>query len=109
ALLLKRIVADRFGRAHPLLEVALLHHGLPLRIPGVRRPDAGIAVSLELDPDLDCVALGLARAGLELFGLPERADQVLDVMTDLVRDDIGLGEIARRLESARELTEKFGV
>ena len=69
ALLLQRIVADRFGGAHALLEVALLHHRLALRVLGVRRPHAGIAIGLELDLDLDRIALGLARARLQLLGL----------------------------------------
>ncbi len=38
-LLLQRVVADRFGRAHAFFEIALLHHGLPLRVLGVGRPD----------------------------------------------------------------------
>ena len=64
------------------------------------RPHAGIAVGLELDPDLDLVALGLAEPRLRRLGAVERALEVLDVMADLMGDDIGLGEIARRAEAA---------
>ena len=31
------------------------------------------------------------------------------MMADLVRDHIGLGEIARRLEALRQFVEEFGV
>ena len=47
--------------------------------------------------------------GLGILGFVERPHQVLDVMADFVSDDIGLGEIARRLEAARKLVEKLGV
>ena len=41
-----------------------------------------------------------------MLALVERAFEVLDVVADLVRDDIGLGEVARRLEAARQLVEE---
>jgi hypothetical protein len=63
-----------------------------------RRPDAGVAIGLQLDADLNLIALALAHAGLRGLRLVECAFQVLDVMADLMGDDIGLGEIARRSE-----------
>ena len=75
----------------------------------VGRPHAGIAIGLKFDLDLDRIAFGLARAGLQLVRLVERALQVLDVMADLVRDDIGLREVARRAEALRQLVEEARV
>ena len=41
--------------------------------------------------------------------LVEDAKDLLHVMADLVRDDIGLGEIARRAEALLELVEEAEV
>jgi hypothetical protein len=42
-------------------------------------------------------------------GLAEDAEFVLDVVADLVRDDIGGGEVAARAETLRESREEVGV
>ena len=58
-------------------------------------PDAGEAVGLQLDPHLDAVRLRLAAGrALRLLRLRQDAEQVLHVMADLVRDHIGLRELA---------------
>src|SRR5690606_3246344 len=62
------------------------------------RPDAGVAVGLQLGTYRDRVRLGLARPlprRLRLFG---DALQRLHVMPDLVRDDVRLREVAARAE-----------
>ena len=50
-LALQRVVADRRGCFQPLFHVARLQQILV-----VRRPDAGVAIGLQLDPDLDGIA-----------------------------------------------------
>ena len=70
---------------------------------GVIGPDAGEAVGLQLHAHLERVGLRLAHAlarGLDLIG---DAEQLLHVMADLMRDDIGLGHVARRVEAVLQL------
>ena len=83
--------------------------GCPSGVLGVRRPHAGVAIGLQFDLDLDRIAFGLARARLQLLRLAERAHQILDMMADLMRDHIGLREIAGRAEALRQLVEEFRV
>src|SRR3569832_666680 len=73
------------------------------------------AGGLQFDLDLERIGLGL-RAGLLLQPRHARndAEQVLDVMAGLMRDDVGGGEIARRLagaaaEARLDLAEESGV
>ena len=72
-------------------------------------PDAGEAVGLQFDTDRHLVGLGLAHLLPHLVELRQHADEVLHVMADLVRDHVGLGEIARRAELAGQLVEEVGV
>src|SRR5262249_30706313 len=78
-------------------------------------PDAGQAVRLQLDLDLQRVGVRLA-VGLLLRPLHARqdAEQVLDVMARLMRDDIGRREVAGGLTGAAakprlDLAEEIGV
>src|SRR6185369_14643223 len=108
SLLLERVVADRLGRTHRFLGVAGLQDRT-LAVAGARGPDAGITIGLEFDPDLDRIALGLARARLEFVRLVQRALEVLDVMPDLMSDDIGRGRVSGRSEALRQLVEEARV
>jgi hypothetical protein len=65
----------------------------------VVRPDAGEAVGLELHAHLQQVRVTLAGALLRLLHLFRNAQLMLHVMTDFVRNDIGLGKIARCSEA----------
>ena len=76
---------------------------LPL-IGGVR-PHAGVAVRLELQPDRELVRLGWIRL-LELPHARVRAQQVLDVVPELVGEHVRLREIARRAEPLLQLVEE---
>ena len=58
-------------------------------------------------PGSHCLRLRHPR--LRRLALVERAFEVLDVVADFMRDDIGRGEIARRLEAARQFVEEIGV
>src|SRR3546814_2623900 len=74
-----------------------------------RRPDAGVAIGLQLHADLQRVALGLRSARLCLADLVRNAADRLDMVADLVRDDIGLRGVARGAELAVEFAEEGGV
>jgi len=61
---------------------------------GARRPDAGIAVGLEFESDGILVGLRLAAGALlGLLDLVGYAGQLLDVVAEFMRDDIGAGEV----------------
>src|SRR6185436_12748581 len=88
-LLLQPIVADGVRRGERLLEVARAE--LPHRA-RVVSPHAGIAIGLQL----------VAHRSLGGFR-PGRAGQLLHVVPDLVRDHVGLGEVARRAKARLQL------
>ena len=73
------------------------------RAVGVVRPDAGQAIGLQLEPHRQRVGLLLRRRAAARLHLLGDAEQVLHVMPDLVRDHVGLREIARRLEALAQL------
>ena len=89
-----------------LLGVALFQKAL---LGGEMRPHAGEAVGLQFDPHRHLVGLGLAHALPHLIELRQDADQVLDMMADLVGDHIGLREVAGGAELPVELLEEGGV
>src|SRR5690606_18035340 len=75
---------------------------------GRAAPEAGQAVGLELHAHRERVGLPRPRL-LELTDLPLDAEQVLDVVSELVGDDIRLREFAGRAEPLRELVEELEV
>ena len=89
----QRIVAnlvgsvDRFGDV-AAVEILLLALG----------PHAGKAVGLQLNLHRIGIRLILAHRLPTLVELGQDADNILHVVADFVRDDIGLREIARRTE-----------
>ena len=93
AALRQAIIADRGRCLHAFLDIAGFDQ---VAIPAC--PDSGIAIGLQLDLHLNGVALGLAGADLRIMRLVQIAHQVLHMVADLMRDDIGLCEVARRLE-----------
>ena len=93
-LLLEVVVPDLRGAVQRILYVSFFQGLILLVI--VHRPDSGVVVGLELKPDTDRVRLGLADTVHFLVGLPERAQKILDVMTDLMGDHVGVGQVAVR-------------
>ena len=91
---LHRVVTDGGRHGQPLLAGPRARAGSG----PVRRgsPHAGQAVGLELHPHRERVRLGselCLHRWVHLVGMPS---DVLDVVTDLVGDDVGLGEVAGR-------------
>ncbi len=56
-------------------------------------PDSGQEVGLKLEPHREVVGLGAARLLHEPLHLLTDAEQVLDMMAHLVREDVGLSEV----------------
>src|SRR5664279_5108312 len=91
--LLQRVVADRAGGLQRRIDVAGIEELFALL--GMVGPYAGVAIGLQFDAHLDAVGGGLVAGGaLRGLRLGQRAQQVLHVVADLVRDHIGLREFA---------------
>ena len=103
-LALQPVVTDGGGCGKALLDVARLEEVLVAI--GVVSPDAGQAVRLELEPHGQRVGLLLRRRAARRAHFVGDAEQVLHVVTDLVRDHVRLREIARRAEPPLELSEE---
>ena len=104
---LQPVVADGAGRLHALLGVARFDQRA--RPVGVKRPDAREAVGLKLGRDGDPVGLHRRQARSAVADHVRDPEQVLDVVADLVRDDVGLREVSRRAEAVRQLAEEAEV
>src|SRR5262245_1281247 len=89
---LQAIVSDGGRCLHGRLDVAGLDQ--PPLLLRVVRPDPGKAVGLQLDPHLELIGVGLVHGALHRLHPRQNAEQVLHVMTDLVRDHVGLRELA---------------
>ena len=96
-LFLDAVVADGARRIERLLDVAGLDDVLALL--GMIGPDAGEAIGLQLHAHLERIGLALVHALPRRLDLIGDAEQLLHVVADLMRDDIGLGEIAGRFEA----------
>ena len=91
-LFLQPVITDRGSSDQRLLKIALFKN-IELLVSMVC-PDACIAISLQLQTHLQLILFGFAQC--PLFGhlqLRQGTFHVLDVMTNLVRQHIGLGEI----------------
>src|SRR5947209_18280739 len=98
-LLLDAIVADRRGRVERFLEVALLQ--AVAHLAGMR-PHTGVAISLQLEPHGHLVRVVRALF-LEPPDLRVGAQQVLHVMTELVRKYVVLREVSGSPEPLLQL------
>ena len=63
------------------------------------RPDAGEAVGLQLEPHRELVRARPGPPAARRSTSSIDAEQVLDVVADLVRDHVGLREVAGRAEA----------
>src|SRR5688572_15333799 len=102
---LQAIVADRGGGSERFVDVAGFEQVTAL---GRVTPDAGEAVGLELEPDGEAAG-AFALAARRAMHLVARAELVLQVVTDLVRDHVRLGEVAGGAEATFELGEEAEV
>src|SRR5438270_10074188 len=103
-LLLQTVIADRACRVHCGLDIALFNDVLGAI--GVMGPDPGQAVGLQFDLDRNCVGAAPVASRLLTVGGLQNAERILHVVADFMRDDISLGELARRMEAGLHLLEK---
>src|SRR5262249_29826192 len=89
---LQSIVADGSRRLHGGLNIAGLDE--PPLLLRVVRPNPGKAVGLQLDPHLKLIALNRVHGALRFLYLGQDSEQILHVVADLMRNHIGLGELA---------------
>jgi hypothetical protein len=69
-------------------------------------PDAGQAVSLELEPDTQFVGFRFTHLLLPGGYLVRDTEQILDMVAYFVSDHVSLGKIARRPETLVKLTKE---
>src|SRR4051812_1738445 len=94
---LKPVISHRCRRIETLLGVTRFKQSL---LRGMMPPYPGEAISLKLQADGSAV-LALYRTPLPLaLIVPE---EMLDVVTQFMRDDVGLGEVPRRAETLLQL------
>src|SRR5580700_8146995 len=104
---LQPVIADRLRRRQRPLDIARLEDfPFVVRVVG---PHAGQAIGLQFDPDGQRVGLGLAHPLLQVVDLVENAENVLNVMADLVRHDIRIGEVASAAVFGFHVTKEGGV
>src|SRR4051812_66695 len=110
-LFLQPIISNRSGGLHRGLHIARLDE-FPFRLRMVG-PYAREAVRLQLDPHLELVRTRPILSLLSLLHLRENTEEILNVMTDLVRDHISFGKLtglaATAVESLLELAEERSV
>jgi hypothetical protein len=97
---LDRVVTDRRRRADRLLGIARFDQSFLLC---VVRPDAGVAIGLQFEGYGQPVILSGSLNAVH------GAENILDVVTDLMRDDIGLCKITRRLKLPLQLLEEIEI
>jgi len=67
---------------------------LPLLL-GAIGPDAGKAVRLQLNSDLQAISFDLIHSALRLLQLGQQPQLILHVVSDLMGNHIGFGELTR--------------
>src|SRR5262245_55430289 len=100
-LLLDAIVADRARRPERILDIARFDNVLTFL--GAIGPDAGEAIGLKFHAHLERIGLCLPHALFERFDLIGDAEKLLHVMTDLMRDNVGLRHVSWRAEAVLEV------
>ena len=101
---LQAIVADRARRIHGCLDIALLNNvfGTVSAI----GPKPCQAIRLQLDPHRYRIRATAVAARLLALRRLEDTKRVLHVMSDFMRDDIGIGKLARRIKARAHLFEE---
>ena len=69
-------------------------------------PDAGIAIRLQFHAHLQRISLAPANALLLVTDLVGNAGEILDMMADFMRDDIGLRKITAGTEPGFHFAEE---
>ena len=83
--------SDGFGGFQAIADIGFVDADLAVFFEFVA-PDAGVAVRLQFDAHGDLVGSGFVAAAHLCVRLAEGAEQVLYVVADFVRDDVGEGK-----------------
>ena len=104
---LQAVVADGARGVECLFDVTLLED--PTRPVGVISPDAGQAVGLQFEQDRKTVSLVLSDPAPQGVDLVRNPQKILDVVSDLVGNHIGLGKVARCTKPVLQILKKTQV
>src|SRR5262245_22558380 len=85
-----------------------MHLGL-LGFLGAVCPNSGQTVRLQFQCNRGAIRICFARPVLEGLNLTGGPQQILDVMTDFMSDNVGFGEVAGSLEPIAQVSEKAHV
>src|SRR6266513_6000127 len=104
---LEPVVANRAGCAECFFDIAGFDNMLdPV---GITSPNAGEKIRLQFEPDREPIIFRFADATARRIHTIGNAEQFLHVMSNLVGDNVALGEIASCTQAFLELTEKTEV
>ena len=104
---MQSIIANRAGRAHRFLYIASFHNMLdPV---GITSPNAGKKICLQLEPDREPIVFSFTDPPSHRLHTIGNAEQILHVMSNFVRDDVGLRKIASCTQAILEFMEKTQV
>jgi len=103
-LLLKSVVADPIGSVDSLFDITFLEDVIFLV--RVMRPHAGQIIRLKLQSHGHLIGHQFVAPGTNFVDLIAEAREILNVVSDLVRDHVGLRKIAGRLMSLSQLVEE---
>ena len=95
--LLKPVITDCGGSSQPFLEIAWFDQVSVVL--GMVAPYASKTIGLQFHAHGERIMLCRRATLLKSGDFPRNAEQILDMVPDLVRDDIGLGKVAGRAES----------
>ena len=89
---MESVIANRGGRAHRFFDIAGFDNALgPVGITG---PNAGQKICLQLEPDRELIVFRFTDPTARRLHTIGNTEQILNVMSNFVRYDVGLREIA---------------
>ena len=104
---MESIVANRAGRAHRFPNISSFYNMFdPV---GITSPNAGEKICLQFEPDREPIVFSFADPTTRRLHTIGNAEQILYVMSNFVRYDVGLREIASCTQAALEFMEKSQV
>ena len=96
-LLLQAVVTNGTGRPEPFLEISRFQQ-LPSAI-GVMRPDTSKTVCLQFQSNRRGIGFCLRHLTPGRLDLARYAQEILNMMSHLMSDDVGLGKVSRGAET----------
>ena len=107
------VIADGSRGVHGFLDIAVFEKADPkfclVGVVGVVSPNPGIEISLKLKADGKLVICHLRDSSLLVVHFIGTTSELLDVVTDFVRDNIGVGKVATTSEFSVHLLKESGI